>query len=338
MTSLNYIKEIDRLQSFANWPVDFIDKHILAKIGFYYFGDSDRVKCFVCSIEIHNWEEGDDPVADHKRHSPYCRLMRGLITLNIPIDLESFENIIPLASTDVPGDNIYYINRPYFLINNNINLSQSNSELNDRHELIEHPLSNLNRTISYNNFEEMHNSMPQEEPRFQNLDYAVEINRLESFKEWPRAIQQRPKELADAGFFYSGYGDRVICFKCNIMIKYWEKDDDVWLEHYKWSPKCPYVLLMKSDNFKFPDIKNTLLQPKEKKTNSDELVLNNSSSELKLDTHICKICYQDESNTIFLPCGHSTACKKCAIAIETQFGTCSICKTFISKIQPIFFT
>lgn len=335
MTSLNYINETDRLKTFENWPLEYIDKHLLAKIGFYYLGNGDRVKCFVCSYEIYNWEENDDPIADHKRYSPYCRLMRGLTTLNIPIDLESFKNIIPEVSEDTVGNNIYSNNRPYFLFNN-INTRHSSVELNENEELIEYPLLNLNRAVSYNNFEELNRIIETQEPCFSHLDYAIEENRLKSFKDWPKAIKQRPKELADAGFFYIGYGNHVTCFKCNIMIKNWEIDDDVWLKHYNWSPSCPYVLLMKGENLPSIDKKHSL-QPKKE---IDELTLSSSSSliNLKTDTYICKICYQKESNTIFLPCGHSTACKKCAMVIQTQFGKCSICKVIIDKIQPIFFT
>ena len=39
--------------------------------------------------------------------------------------------------------------------------------------------------------------------------YATFESRLRSFVHWPRHIKQRPKDLALAGWFYTGRADRV---------------------------------------------------------------------------------------------------------------------------------
>ena len=43
-------------------------------------------------------------------------------------------------------------------------------------------------------------------PRYRSLE-----NRLKSFKEWSISLTITPKELSQAGFFYTGCNDRVIC-------------------------------------------------------------------------------------------------------------------------------
>ena len=47
----------------------------------------------------------------------------------------------------------------------------------------------------------------------------MEQSRLNTFVDWPISLQQKPAELAAAGFFYSGRGDKVYCFSCGIGKK-----------------------------------------------------------------------------------------------------------------------
>ena len=48
--------------------------------------------------------------------------------------------------------------------------------------------------------------------------------------------------LARCGFVYTGTGDRVVCYKCGILLKEWERTDDPWREHVKWNPRCDFIL------------------------------------------------------------------------------------------------
>lgn len=38
--------------------------------------------------------------------------------------------------------------------------------------------------------------------------YKLEHNRVKTFKDWPKSLKQKPNELAAAGFFYTGIGDK----------------------------------------------------------------------------------------------------------------------------------
>lgn len=84
-------KEIVRLNTFAGWSVSFISKTMLASNGFYYIGHSiypDLVKCYFCNVELGNWDEGDDIEDEHKRWSPYCRILSNpSATDNVPINI-----------------------------------------------------------------------------------------------------------------------------------------------------------------------------------------------------------------------------------------------------------
>ncbi|XP_055881264.1 E3 ubiquitin-protein ligase XIAP-like isoform X3 [Biomphalaria glabrata] len=77
--------------------------------------------------------------------------------------------------------------------------------------------------------------------RPKRFEYAVLLKRIETFLSWPRDHHLRPKELAEAGFYYAGYGDCARCFYCGGGLRNWEDEDDVWVEHARWFPKCAYI-------------------------------------------------------------------------------------------------
>lgn len=176
--------EADRLKTFNDWPCTFLKPKNLAKAGFYYTKKEDLVKCAYCGVEIGKWQRGDDIVTDHKRWSPNCTFL-------------------------------------------NNNTMPSNEQFNDGED-----------TCGKYGIEIKPNSFPEGETRTTrtNLNglliqqskgptypnYAIFDNRLLSFTEWPRSMKQKPAELADAGFFYTGKGDQTLCFHCGGGLKDWE--------------------------------------------------------------------------------------------------------------------
>ena len=58
--------------------------------------------------------------------------------------------------------------------------------------------------------------------------YQVYENRLNTFidRSWPISLFQNEVTLAEAGFFYSGNGDIVICAFCGIHLYRWLPKDD----------------------------------------------------------------------------------------------------------------
>ena len=66
-------------------------------------------------------------------------------------------------------------------------------------------------------------------------------DRLTTFEHWSKHIQPDKYKLAKAGFYYTGEIDKVICFACNATLREWERTDDPWIEHYKWSNNCVFL-------------------------------------------------------------------------------------------------
>lgn len=77
-----------RLDTFKDWISKFVTKEDLALNGFYYTNESDKVRCFVCSLELS--ECGDTVIDEHRRFSPNCKIVRGDHTINVPINEEAW--------------------------------------------------------------------------------------------------------------------------------------------------------------------------------------------------------------------------------------------------------
>ncbi|KAJ8027148.1 E3 ubiquitin-protein ligase XIAP [Holothuria leucospilota] len=79
--------------------------------------------------------------------------------------------------------------------------------------------------------------------------YDNESNRVLSFIFWPPYHRQQPRELAEAGFFSQGIGDRVTCFYCGKTLSNWQPEDEPWEEHARHSPRCQWLLQQKGKKF-----------------------------------------------------------------------------------------
>jgi E3 ubiquitin-protein ligase XIAP len=355
--NIDYNYEVNRLASFVNWTVAFIDKNLLALLGFYYFGPSDMVKCHFCGVEIGMWEEGDDVLTDHMRWSPSCGFIRRNQTSNVPINAARLDEILPPAPEE--EEDIFGLQT---VSEGTIeSISEDDVHMNQHFLFARGGIDAVVRDT-------FHYSPPTQRitTRPDHPQYAVEANRIESYEDWPKTMRQKPQQLSDAGFFYTGKGDRVCCFSCSGGLKDWEENDDPWEQHGMWYGKCEYLKLMKGQDFitqmakKREELCNknkpealpsssssSLCAPQaeasapiaeasapiaEKKT-SEKSSSDEEEEEIK-DAKLCKICYTNEYNTIFLPCGHIIACAKCASSVTK----CPACRQPFETVMRIYFS
>lgn len=303
--------EKNRLNSFVGWNVRFIEPVKLAKAGFYFTHKDDRVKCPFCNIEIYQWKQGDDPLRDHKTWSPACRYIRHQPCGNIPMS----EDCSPDSAPESDG----YDTCGKFGIQLRPNSYPEN----------EGPLqANLDLL-------KLIQTRPPAHPK-----YVTYESRLQSFEDWPVAIKQKPAELAEAGFYYFGKGDQVVCFHCNGGLKNWLEEDDPWEQHARWFSKCCYLNTHKSLEYiekvcnKLPAVlsseqaeaivpnKPSTSTEKEDVTNEVEETTKESSNSTNNKATLCKICYEKEIGIVFLPCRHMVACVDCAPSLEN----CAVCR------------
>ncbi|XP_039967145.1 death-associated inhibitor of apoptosis 1 [Bactrocera tryoni] len=368
-----YQREDERLNSFENWPLEWLNKRELAQIGLVYTGEDDKVKCYFCEVEIGRWERDDQPINEHLRFSPNCPLLRRRTTNNVPISNDTLSRVLPPVSYDVCGNEGYEFEAndvsgdiaPTPQAPLTTGAYQYDSIAADN--LSNHHHANANSSSSSANNSRCGNEAQLYRPEYP--EYAIEAARLRSFAEWPRNMKQRPKELADAGFFYTGTGDRVKCFSCGCGLKDWDDDDEPWEQHALWLPKCRYLNLLKgqsyiesvaakykTNNSKCPDavpaesdqycptsdnivvqpvIATAALTPTTSKTAeaATTAVKTTAVAATIAEEKLCKICYADEYNTAFLPCGHVVACAKCASSVSK----CPVCRKPFTNVMRVFF-
>ena len=78
--------------------------------------------------------------------------------------------------------------------------------------------------------------------------YSLYSTRLATFSTWPKAMPIAAKELAHAGFIYTGYADKVHCPWCSLTLHSFETRDSAYGEHLKHTKGCHYLSITVPDN------------------------------------------------------------------------------------------
>ncbi|XP_045202705.2 baculoviral IAP repeat-containing protein 2-like [Mercenaria mercenaria] len=68
-----------------------------------------------------------------------------------------------------------------------------------------------------------------------------EWSRYLSFLNFPKDSFLMPTRLAQAGFYYTGSGEKVTCFCCGIQNEIWSENETVLDVHRRLSPHCRYI-------------------------------------------------------------------------------------------------
>lgn len=88
-------------------------------------------------------------------------------------------------------------------------------------------------------------------------------DRLLTFATWK--IKVNPKEMAKAGFYYTGKSDIVRCSFCHWEFHEWKEGDDPLADHYKYVKHCDWAKVQwKCRQFKTPVAKPTSVRKPEK--------------------------------------------------------------------------
>ncbi|XP_071781057.1 baculoviral IAP repeat-containing protein 7 [Centroberyx gerrardi] len=68
-----------------------------------------------------------------------------------------------------------------------------------------------------------------------------EVERLRTFQNWPADAPVTSGDLAKAGFFFVGPGDKVQCFCCGGTLRCWVHGDSPPAEHKRHFPTCSFM-------------------------------------------------------------------------------------------------
>ncbi|XP_001915144.1 baculoviral IAP repeat-containing protein 7 [Equus caballus] len=203
---------------------------------------------------------------------------------------------------------------------------------------------------------------PSTRPAFPRM--GSEELRLASFCHWPLTAVVRPELLAAAGFFHTGWQDKVRCFFCHGGLQSWERGDDPWTEHAKWFPRCEFLLQTKGRDFvcrvqescchqlsswdqleepedAAPSVPSTPVHRgpdppmprREAQSGAREPGAQNVEEQLQRlrEERTCKVCLDRAVSVVFVPCGH-LVCAECAPNLQL----CPICRAPIDSCVRTF--
>ncbi|XP_040832795.1 baculoviral IAP repeat-containing protein 3 isoform X1 [Ochotona curzoniae] len=207
--------ELYRMSTYSTFPAGVpVSERSLARAGFYYTGVNDKVKCFRCGLMLDNWKQGDKPIEKHRKLYPSCNFVQSLISGN-SLETNSRSTFPSSVANSTHSFFPSLENSGYF---SGSYASFPSSPVNYR----------ANQDLSACSGSPYHSAM------------STEKARLLTYQMWPLTFLS-PVDLAKAGFYYIGPGDRVACFACGGKLSNWEPKDDAMAEHLRHFPNCPFL-------------------------------------------------------------------------------------------------
>uniref|UniRef100_A0A8C2Z2S9 Baculoviral IAP repeat containing 2 n=1 Tax=Cyclopterus lumpus TaxID=8103 RepID=A0A8C2Z2S9_CYCLU len=217
--------ELFRISTFARFPASGVTERSLARAGWFYTGVGDRVQCFRCNVTAEGWQAGDCPTEKHKQLCSSCSFIQSLpSTANLLSSSHSAFSPLRIAGNP-PNPTASQGEEPVGYLNMGFSAPQPSSPLSSRGV----------------------EDMSHQRPTCHNPSMRREQDRLDTFHPWTLSIIT-PAELAKAGFYYLGQGDRVACFSCGGQLSNWEPGDKAVSEHQRHYPNCRFVRGERADN------------------------------------------------------------------------------------------
>ncbi|VDI45577.1 Hypothetical predicted protein [Mytilus galloprovincialis] len=209
--------------SFEKWPSSVRWPYELINAGFFSLGDGLKLQCHSCGIrtDLREWSTTDRALAKHASLNPECEFLSSIGHFN---SLQTCTNGTKNVKQEDAGDNV--TDSPCFS--------------KDLKVLNKVPFSHTSNNSSL---------QPPKGVIFKYQRYSDQDVRMESFSKWSFGKKQIPRALSVSGYFYTGEGDIVRCFCCDLGLAEWDESDDPWTEHARHSPKCWFLLHEKGKDF-----------------------------------------------------------------------------------------
>lgn len=165
------------------------------------------------------------------------------------------------------------------------------------------------------------------------VDFTTMESRLNTFRgNWPAVLQHLSFDMCLAGLYYTGTGDVVACYVCNVRISEWWPQQVPWIRHHHQNPSCPYIAI----NYNF-DNNSTPVEDKASPIITSQTLLidktESSAPDLQIIQHEnswrlpqCIVCRSGFISCVLTPCFHLCVCDKCsAVTVE-----CPVCQRYVS--------
>ena len=159
------------------------------------------------------------------------------------------------------------------------------------------------------------------------------LSRMITFEQLS-AWNMNVKQLAEAGFFYSMYHKKILCFSCGMrytrmydVIRY----DDPMLRHCQERPICFYLndVFGHCDTWQLQSV--TARFHPELYFKRDAFNIDTIHKYVSTCNYFCIICQTNIANIILMPCAHWILCVLCVFQIEPRH-----CPTCRKKFDCVF--
>jgi len=331
-----------RLQTFLTWPQDaLIQPNELCEAGFYYMGEDDGVKCYVCGILLRNWERGDTAWGEHKKWSRNCRLV-----------IEHEAN--PTKSQYSIAGNVQHRWRQQGRVQQNFyDVSIQNTPhvpfppIFPSAPLPPHDYRYQDHSVVFNNMPTV---------RFQNIFQPPLNYGSQHLTEQQEFLRNQPlpndddksckesTEVEQIGELSKESLDMLL--EAGFPIETINKVQKMGLEKYgKYFDSVEatadavvhFLDNGNLDEHSLPDKKNTK-SDEEPPAAQQAKLMNGKQLDLKCELdkvremQLCKICMDEQVGAAFHPCGHLFTCPKCAEGLQQ----CPVCRANIDSISRVY--
>lgn len=168
---------------------------------------------------------------------------------------------------------------------------------------------------------------------------------------WPKVAPIGPREMAEAGLFYTGLGDKVQCAYCDGKLYNWKVTDSPSREHRKHFPRClgtpPPPPMAENPRRKCIAVESLLAIGYDRRTilralglvdgpvtvlalldasfkiENEEEVRELEEERVTLKTMVaCRVCLVNDASVITFPCRELVYCEMCATTTD-QCPSCN---------------
>ncbi|XDV37912.1 hypothetical protein PO909_007436 [Leuciscus waleckii] len=309
-------REQERLDTFQNWTLATVTPAELAKSGFYYVGQGDRVACFSCGGQLSNWEPGDRAVSEHQRHYPNCRFVRGDCADNVPLSGGGLSNVSNSAMQQCEERLLTFVNWPSRITVRPDQLAKAGFYYVGRND----DVKCFRCDGGLRCWESGDDPWVEHAKWFPRCEYLLQ----EKGQEFVHQIQARfpfvfeqlltngdsdSREFVDPPVVHLGPGEDAVMMN-NPVVK----------------QTVQSKILASGENYEtVQELVSDLLRAEDEKREEEQL-------RRLQEERTCKVCMDKEVNIVFIPCGHLVVCKECASSLRK----CPICRGLVKGAVRTF--
>nr|XP_022292969.1 putative inhibitor of apoptosis [Crassostrea virginica]XP_022292970.1 putative inhibitor of apoptosis [Crassostrea virginica] len=300
-----------RLQTFYDrWPAvkSYLSKEEFVRQGFYCVGQGDRVRCTYCRGYLSDWEPNDDILLEHKKHFPKCPFI--VSPYKFP-EFRDFSSRLDSFS-DWPTQ-----------------FSQKKEDLAQAGMFY---LGKGDQTKCFWCSGILADWEPGDEPVLEHRKWFKHCQWLEVIKTEPffvKALEKTSKGKSKSDIQSTEVPVQETCSPEQMAQQIGFPADTI----NKAAKNCGGTFDVETLVKAILDLGETrtvevVQTPSER--DLDMKCLKQSSAD-SFDPS-CKICFDANFNTVFLPCGHLMCCEDCAKTVRI----CPMCRSTIKSAKKVF--